>query len=110
MANEILELQAGALLSVANQDMERIRGMLGGLLRRLHDAMKSAELELDGSEKVPSANAEYLRLRQMVSLVGGLHTTLVGVGALMDSAIIDFLHFMRGCDNDGGDADESGEV
>ena len=107
MAKDILELQAGALLGIANQDMERVRGMIGGLLRRLHDAMKAKEVELEGSEKVSSANAEYLRLRQMVSLVGGIHTTLVGVGALMDSAVIDF---MRGCDNDGGDADESGEV
>lgn len=106
MANDILELQAGALLGVANQDMARIRGMLFGLLLRLNDVMKAKEEELDGSEKVPSANAEYLRLRQMVSLVGGIHTTLVGVGALVDSAVIDF---MRGCDNDGGDADESGE-
>lgn len=96
MAKDILELQAGALLGIANQDMERIRGMVGGLLRRLHDAMK-----------VPSANAEYLRLRQMVSLVGGIHTTLVGVGALMDSAVIDF---MRGCDNDGGDESAAVEI
>lgn len=107
MAKDILELQAGAFLGIANQDMERIRGMVGGLLRRLHDAMKAKEVELEGSEKVPSANAEYLRLRQMVSLVGGIHTTLVGVGALIDSAIMDFL---RGCDNDGGDESAAVEI
>jgi len=104
MAKDMLELQAGALLGIDNQDMER---MVGGLLRRLHDAMKAKEVELEGSEKVPSANAEYLRLRQMVSLVGGIHTTLVGIGALMDSAVIDF---MRGCDNDGGDESAAVEI
>ena len=45
MAKDILELQAGALLGIANQDMERVRGMVGGLMRRLHDAMKAKEAQ-----------------------------------------------------------------